>query len=92
MAITCTPTITKVINEARREIVMSVEIDDGNDPADIRTITNIGKAKTAAEGKQLMDAIITEYQRQLTYESMVETVKEEMEANAKTYLETQLNG
>ncbi len=90
MAITCTPTITRVINEARREVVMSVEIDDGN--GDVRTISDTGKAKTPAEGKQLMDAIVAEYRQGLAHEAMVVTVKEEMEADAKTYLEQQLNG
>ncbi len=90
MAITCTPTITRVINEARREIVLSVEIDDGD--GDVRTVTGTGKAKTQAEGKQLMDGIVEKYRRELAHEAMVEVVKGEMEADAKTYLEAQLNG
>ncbi len=90
MAITCTPTITRVKNEARREIVMSVVIDDGD--GDVRTVTGTGKAKTQAEGKQLMDAIVTKYRQELAYETTIETVKEEMEDDAKTYLEAQLNG
>ena len=90
MAITCTPTITRVINEARREVVMSVEIDDG--AGDIRTVAGTGKAKTQAEGKHLMDAIVTKYRQELVHEAMVATVKQEMESDAKTYLEAELNG
>ena len=89
MAITCTPIITRVIHEARREIVMSVEIDDG--AGDIRTVSCTGKAKTQAESKQFMDSIVHKYQCQRAHEAMVEVVKEEMETDAKTYLETALN-
>ncbi len=90
MAITCTPTITRVINEARREIVMSVEIDDG--AGNVRTIIGTGKAKEQAEGKQLMDSILRRYAAQKSHEKVVATVKSEMETNAKDYLEAQLNG
>lgn len=90
MVITCTPTIIRVINEVRREIVMSVEIDDGN--GDVRTIVNTGKAKTQAEGKLLMDTIVHKYQGELAHEAMVVFIKQEMESDAKAYLEEQLNG
>lgn len=90
MAITCTPTITRVINEARREIVMSVEIDDG--AGDVHIVSVIGKAKTQAEGKQFMDSILEKYRQELAYETLVETVRQEMESDAKVYLEAQLNG
>ena len=89
MVIIVTPTITRVINEARREVVMSVEIDDG--AGDVRTITGIGKAKTQAESKVLMDEILRKYQRERAREDTLVTVKNEMEADAKTYLEAQLN-
>lgn len=88
--ITCTPEITRLINASRVEITMSVEIDDGE--GDTRTITGTGKAKTQEEGKHLMDGIIEKYRQELVYEAMVVTVKQEMEADAKTYLEAQLNG
>ena len=90
MAITCTPIITRVINESRREITMSVEFDDGE--GDVRTIASTGKAKTQDEGKRLMDTIIDQYETAIAHEVVVATVKAEMETDAKTYLEGQLNG
>ena len=69
---------------------MSVEIDDGE--GDVRTISCTGKAKTEAEGKRLMDSIVHKYQCQRAHEAMVEVVKQEMETDAKLYLETALNG
>lgn len=90
MAITCTPTVTRLINKARREIVMSVEIDDGD--GDVRTVSGTGKTLTDEQSKALLDAIVKEYQRQRAHETTVTTVKQEMESDAKTYLEGQLNG
>ncbi len=90
MAYTATPEIVDVIHEARREITMSVEIDDG--AGDVRTVTGTGKAKTQAEGKHLMDGIIAKYHNARAREAVVVAVKEEMEGDAKTYLEAELNG
>ncbi len=90
MAIEATPTITRVINEARREVVMSVVIDDGE--GDVRTITGKGKAKTEAEGKRLLDGIVDRNKAEIAHEAVVATVKNEMETDAKTYLDIQLNG
>ena len=90
MAKTSKPTITRVINEARREVVMSVVIDDGE--GDVRTITGKGKAKTEAEGKRLLDGIVDRYKAEIAHEAVVATMKNEMEADAKTYLDEQLNG
>lgn len=91
MAITATPLITKVINEDRREIVMSVEISDDTGGGDVRTLSGTGKAKTDAEGKRLMDSIVTRYKAERAHEAAVATIKTEMETEAKIYLEEQLN-
>ncbi len=90
MAYTATPEITKLINKARREIAMSVEIDDG--AGDVRTVTGTGKALTQAEGKHLMDSILDRYADERSHEADFATVKADMEADAKTYLESELNG
>jgi len=90
MAYTVTATIANVINEARQEVVMSVQFDDGL--GDIRTLTSKGKTKTQAEGKQLLDGILARYQEQVAREARVASVIATLESDAKTYLETELNG
>jgi hypothetical protein len=90
MAITATPSVLRLINKERMEIVMSVEIDDGD--GDVRTLTETGKAKDKTERERLMDGIVARYNNERAKESDLVVVKGEMETDAKAYLEDQLNG
>jgi len=89
--ITVTPTIIRVINESRREVVMAVEFSD-DVSSDVRTVTGTGKTKTQAEGKGLLDNVKDRYLAELAHEALVIPIKAVLEADAKTYLEAELNG
>jgi len=69
---------------------MSCMIED--DMGDSRIISSTGKALTQAEGRHLMDSIIKKYLASREHEAVIATIKVEMEADAKAYLEAQLNG
>ncbi len=86
-----TPTITKVINESRREVTMSCLIVD-DVTADSRTIVVTGKVKTAAEKKATMDRAVQIYRDELVYEALIAPIISALESDAKTYLEAELNG
>lgn len=89
MAYTVTPTVKRLINKARQEIVLSCEIDDGE--GDVRTISQAGKALTQEQREQNMDRIIRTYLQQRAHEDDLATVKAAIEEDARVYLTDQLN-
>ena len=89
--ITITPTVTKVIDEPRREVTMSFLFED-DVTMDTRTISSTGKTKTPEEGKLLLDRVIQRYIDQIAHEALVGPIVATLESDAKIYMESELNG